>query len=541
MRKNLPVTQQEYVLKDGVSLVSQTDTKGRITYCNQAFIEASGFTEEELIGKPHNIVRHPDMPEEAFGDLWETLKLGLPWNGLIKNRRKNGDHYWVLANATPVREGDRVVGYMSVRSKPSRQQVDEADRLYARMTSGQAGNVAIRRGMVVSTGLVGWLGAWRRASLGMRVGVAMSALIAMMLSLGVPSVLHAQGNMRYCYGGITALGVLIALFTWSALRASVVQPLKQLVDDANRMAGGDLTANLETDRSDDMGQLQRALQQMNVNLRSVIGDAHANVEVILSATREIASGNMDLSERTAAQASSLEQTAASMEQFASTVRQNADNASQANQLTLSASAVADKGGEVVQDVGKTMDEINASARRVVDIIGMIDGIAFQTNILALNAAVEAARAGEQGRGFAVVAGEVRSLAQRSASAAKEIKTLIDDSAQQIGVGGKLVGNAINTMDEIVGSVQKVTGIVNEIATASREQSTGIDQVNQAVAQMDRSTQQNAALVEQSAAAARSLEEQVQQLMRSIAVFKTSARDDVAIAAPAPRLLASAGD
>jgi aerotaxis receptor len=538
MRKNLPVTNQEYVLKDGVSLVSQTDTKGRITYCNAAFIEASGFTEEELIGKPHNLVRHPDMPEEAFGDLWETLKLGLPWNGVIKNRRKNGDHYWVMANATPVREGDSVVGYMSVRNKPSRQQIEEASRLYADMQSGQARGVAIRRGMVVSTGLVGKLGAWRRASLGLRIGVAMSSLIGLVLALGVPATMHAQGNMRYCYASITALAVLISLLTWSALRASVVRPLKRLVDDANRMAGGDLTANLSSDRTDDMGQLQRALQQMNVNLRSVIGDARANVGAILTATREIASGNMDLSERTAAQASSLEQTAASMEEFASTVRQNADNAVQANQLTSSASDVAGKGGEAVRSVGKTMDEINASAKRIVDIISLIDGIAFQTNILALNAAVEAARAGEQGRGFAVVAGEVRNLAQRSTAAAKEIKALIDDSAEKVDIGNRLVGNAMTTMDDILGSVQRVTSIVNEISTASREQSTGIEQVNQAVAQMDQVTQQNAALVEQSAAAAQSLEEQVQQLARSVAVFKTGAREDAVMltATAAPKLL-----
>jgi aerotaxis receptor len=538
MRKNLPVTNQEYVLKDGVTLVSQTDTKGRITYCNAAFVEVSGFTEEELIGKPHNLVRHPDMPEEAFGDLWETLKLGLPWNGMIKNRRKTGDHYWVMANATPVREGDSVVGYMSVRSKPSRQQVEEASRLYADMQGGQARGVAIRRGMVVSTGLIGKLGAWRCASLGMRIAVAMSSLIGLVLALGVPAVMHAQGDMRYRYASITTLAVAIALLTWNALRASVVRPLKRLVDDANRMAGGDLTDDLSSERSDDMGQLQRALQQMKVNLRSVIGDARSNVGAILTATREIASGNMDLSERTAAQASSLEQTAASMEEFASTVRQNADNAVQANQLTLSASDVAGKGGEAVRNVGKTMDEINASAKRIVDIISLIDGIAFQTNILALNAAVEAARAGEQGRGFAVVAGEVRNLAQRSTAAAKEIKALIEGSAEKVDVGNLLVGNAMTTMDDILGSVQRVTGIVNEISTASREQSTGIEQVNQAVAQMDQVTQQNAALVEQSAAAAQSLEEQVQQLARSFAVFKTGTREEAVMltATAAPRLL-----
>ncbi|HWT70788.1 MAG TPA: methyl-accepting chemotaxis protein, partial [Oxalicibacterium sp.] len=394
------------MLRDDVSLVSQTDAKGRIIYCNQAFIEASGFTEQELMGAPHNIVRHPDMPEEAFDDLWQTLKLGLPWNGVIKNRRKNGDHYWVYANATPVRDGERVVGYMSVRSKPSRQQIDDASRVYARFASGQARGLAFRRGALVSTGLAGKLAALSNIGLGARIGIAMGALLVLILTLGISAALHAGDALQYCYGGITLLATLLALLTWNGLRVSVVRPLKHLVVSANALAGGDLTTSLDAHRSDDMGQLQRALQQMNVNLRSVIGDVNENVAAILIAAREIADGNMDLSARTEAQASSLEQTASSMEEFASTVKQNADNAAQANQVSLSASAVAGKGGAAVQNVGKTMDEINASARRIVDIIGLIDGIAFQTNILALNAAVEAARAGEQGRGFAVVAGEV---------------------------------------------------------------------------------------------------------------------------------------
>ena len=525
MRNNQPVTNNEYVLRDGTSLVSKTDTKGRITYFNPAFAETSGFSDSELMGAPHNLVRHPDMPEEAFADLWQTLKLGLPWNGIIKNRRKNGDYYWVQANATPVREGGKVIGYMSVRNKASQQQIAEAAALYARFKSGQARNIRFRQGMIVPTGLLGKFSALRHLGLGKRIGLCMTSLTAIILGMGLLAASHATSDEFNMVTGITAVGVAFALGIWVFLHKAVVRPLRTLIAATNTMAGGDLTIALDTARQDDMGQLQKALQQMNVNLRSVIGDVSTNVASINTATREIATGNMDLSGRTEAQASSLEQTASSMEELASTVKQTADHASQANRLTLSASDVAGKGGQAVQNVSATMNEISASAKRIVDIIGLIDGIAFQTNILALNAAVEAARAGEQGKGFAVVATEVRSLAQRSASAAKEIKVLIDDSVQKVDAGNKLVDNALATMDEIVNSVRQVTDIMTEIATATREQGNGIDQVNQAVTQMDEVTQQNAALVEESAAAAKSLEEQTLQLVRSISVFKTGREED----------------
>ncbi|MNJ95874.1 Aerotaxis receptor [compost metagenome] len=521
MRTNLPVTSKEYFLQDGSSLVSKTDTKGRITYVNPAFMEASGFQEEELIGKPHNLIRHPDMPEEAFGDMWQTLKAGLPWTGMVKNRRKNGDFYWVNANVTPVRENNEIVAFMSVRSKPSREQVEGAGAIYARFKADQAKGLAIKRGAVVSTGIFGKLAALRDIGLGTRIGLGMLTLIALIAALGFVATTAVENAARMgWYAGATFAGVCIALLLWASLHASVVRPLRTLIAETRVIAGGDLTFDFAVDRHDDMGQLQQALQQMNVNLRSVMGDIRTNVDSITIATREIAAGNMDLSGRTESQASSLEETASSMEQFASTVKQNADSASQANELVQSASEVAGKGGAVVEKVGATMDEISASAKKIVDIISLIDGIAFQTNILALNAAVEAARAGEQGKGFAVVAAEVRSLAQRSASAAKEIKGLIDDSVEKVDAGNRLVSDAMTTMDDIVSSVQRVTGIMNEITVASREQSNGIDQVNLAIAQMDEVTQQNAALVEEAAAAAASLEEQTLHLTQSISVFRT---------------------
>ena len=323
------------------------------------------------------------------------------------------------------------------------------------------------------------------------------------------------------------LGIMIATFclvilciasVCYALYCSITRPLGEAVKVAQAVAAGDLTQKIEVSSGVETGQLLAALKAMNESLVKIVSEVRSGTDSIATASKQIASGNADLSQRTEEQASSLEETASSMEELTSTVKQNAENAKQANQLALGASAVAVKGGEVVGQVVETMSSINESSNKIVDIIGVIDGIAFQTNILALNAAVEAARAGEQGRGFAVVASEVRNLAQRSAAAAKEIKALIGDSVDKVGAGTKLVDEAGKTMQEIVTSVKRVTDIMSEITAASQEQSSGIEQVNQAITQMDEVTQQNAALVEEAAAAAESLQEQAQNLEAAVAVF-----------------------
>ncbi|AMO98809.1 methyl-accepting chemotaxis (MCP) signaling domain protein [Collimonas arenae] len=333
-----------------------------------------------------------------------------------------------------------------------------------------------------------------------------------------------QGETIYTSGRNWIIGLMMVMvvigFGLALWIARVVsRPLGFAVEVARRVADGDLTADIEVRSSDETGQLMQALKDMNESLQKIVGEVRGGTDRIATASGQIAAGNQNLSQRTEEQASSLEETAASMEQLTSTVKQNADNASQANQLAVSASEVAIHGGSVVTQVVSTMGSINASSKKIVDIIGVIDGIAFQTNILALNAAVEAARAGEQGRGFAVVAAEVRNLAQRSAAAAKEIKALIDDSVEKVGVGTKLVDQAGTTMDEIVASVRRVTDIMGEITAASQEQTAGIEQINQAISQMDQVTQQNAALVEEAAAAAGSLQEQASTLASVVSAFK----------------------
>ncbi|MFA9216152.1 MAG: methyl-accepting chemotaxis protein, partial [Sphingomonadaceae bacterium] len=331
------------------------------------------------------------------------------------------------------------------------------------------------------------------------------------------AALQTQTTLVLVGGGVVAaaLAAIVALL----LTKNITGPLRQAVAFAQRVAAGDLTSRIDVTSRDETGELMAALRDMNAALVTIVGQVRVGTDTIATASSEIAAGNMDLSSRTEQQAGSLEETASSMEELTAAVKQNADSAVQARDLAASASEVAVRGGNVVADVVRTMGSINESARKIADIIGVIDGIAFQTNILALNAAVEAARAGEQGRGFAVVANEVRNLAQRSASAAKEIKVLIDDSVEKVGVGSQLVDQAGLTMHEVVASVQRVSTIISDITGASEEQRVGIEQVNEAITQMDQVTQQNAALVEQAAAAANAMQDQAAALSEAVQIFR----------------------
>jgi aerotaxis receptor len=455
------------------------------------------------------------MPEAAFADLWATVKDGLPWSGVVKNRRKNGDHYWVCANVTPIKEGSQVVGYMSVRTTPSRAEIEAADALYARMREGTARGIRLEHGFIKRTGFAGWLARVGSLGVGTWVGITAALNAVLLASIAAAALLGGGATLVATLAGV---GIVIAILAALLVTHKVAAPLHEALQASRDIAAGVITYRTTTDRIDEPGLLLRSLQQVSINLAAVVIDIKNGTSSISRTTHELSEETHGLSARTEQQAANLEETAASMEELTSTVRQNADNARQANQLVQNASSVAARGGAVVGNVVETMGSISDSSRKIADIIGVIDGIAFQTNILALNAAVEAARAGEQGRGFAVVAAEVRSLAQRSAAAAKEIKGLITDSVGRVESGAKLVEEAGRTMGEVVQAVDRVTAIMADITAASQEQSAGIDQVSQAVNQLDQITQQNAALVEETAAATETISREALVLDGAVDVF-----------------------
>ncbi|WP_459618394.1 methyl-accepting chemotaxis protein [Bordetella sp. 2513F-2] len=526
MRVNLPVTDVETRLRDDQYLISRTDTKGRIVYANPAFVAVSGYTREELLGQPHNLVRHPDMPSEAFEDLWRTLRAGESWLGLVKNRRKDGGYYWVLANATPIFENGEVAAYSSVRVKPSDEQVEAAEAFYARLREGRAAGWTIRRGKPARAGwrrllelaaypLRGGMRArmWRCTTLSVALtGAAGAAALAAWWPQW--STLQAGGGV----GGVAAAMLLVGV-AQRRLNRSVVRTMESAADMARQVAAGNLTTQLHADSGDEAGELAFSLDVMRKSLIGIAREVHRGIEGTGRAVAGISRDNEALSLRTLDQSSALQSTAASMEELTSTVRQNADHSRQASLLASDSMDVARRGGAAVGEVVNTMHGMSASSQKIAEIVTIIEGIAFQTNILALNAAVEAARAGESGKGFAVVASEVRSLAQKSAQAAREIKDLIEESVSRVMEGSDQAERAGATMQDIVNAVQRVADIISEISVASQQQAAGIEQIEQTVSQLDGGTQENAQLVQQLGAAVTQLDGQSSSLRETIRVFR----------------------
>lgn len=516
MRQNLPVTQRNHDYPGDELLVSTTNTKGEITHCNPAFVRVSGYSYEELIGQPHNLIRHPDMPEAAFKDLWRTIAHGYPWTALVKNRCKNGDHYWVRANVTPIMEGGKPSGYLSVRTKPEPREIEAAEALYRRMRSeADKGSLTFRlRGGELRR--LGLMGCWdARQDVGLVARMALLLAVVALVTM-LPDLLGWQGAAAW---GTRLAALLLGggMVLWRFQQRCVSG-----LEEASRFAADIASCNLSTSSNQNysgtMGTLMQRLQQIQSNLRAVVGDVRTEVRSFANTAHEIAQSSFDLANRTESQSSNLQQTAASMEEISGTVAQTAETAQHMAQESDQSKQVAGRSGAAISEVGSAMEHIRGSSTRMSEIIGVIESIAFQTNLLALNAAVEAARAGEQGRGFAVVAGEVRALAQRSATAAKEISGLITRTVDGINDGNARMRAAGQTIDGMVQAVDKVGSLVHQISIATREQSIGISQVNEAVAQLDSVTQQNAALVEQSTSAAQSLRQSAKTLERSVDVF-----------------------
>lgn len=529
MRNNGPVTNTEYVLPDDEVIITHTDPGGRITYANPAFVTSSEFSLEECLGQPQNIVRHPDMPREAFADMWQTIRAGKSWTGIVKNRRKSGGFYWVRANVTPMVDRGRIVGYMSVRVKPTRQEISQAERIYAGIRAGQTRSLRISEGRIVDSSLRGIVA--RVANPSLRVGT--------WLVVGIQSALMAAAAIvnLFAHGpaavtAISALCASVALTNLFYVQRNVVQPLLKLRSAAFRIASGDTRTRVVDEGVLCTGAVAKALEQVRVKLDGVLKDNMLAAGQVRDGVDEVVAANANLSMRTSEHAAGLEETVASLEQITATVARNTESARQAAQLAVQSSTATARGREVVSEVSATMGAITESSKRIGEIVGIIDGIAFQTNLLALNAAVEAARAGEQGRGFAVVAQEVRSLAQRSAASAKEIKELIELSTHTVTRGSQLATQAEESMAQVVASVKRVTDVIAEIEVASREQAAGIEQINRAMSQMDKITQQDAEMAQELSETAQGLQRQSEQMLAAISAFSMQAAGTPPIAAAA---------
>ena len=523
MRLNTPITNKEVHLKSDEFIVSKTDIKGQITYVNRPFMEISGFTAEELLGGPHNIVRHPDMPPAAFEDMWRTLKSGKAWRGMVKNRCKNGDYYWVDANANPIWEGGRIVGYMSLRAKPTRAQVEEAERIYRVLREGQAKGLAIRQGSVVRTGWRGCLSAFSSPSIRTRVSVACAFLGIAIVALGGASLLADKSDgmpawIRPTLAALASASLILLMWMWWYIGGKLLRQVDEAIHACQTIASGNLSSGSLMDSHSEIDRLRHEISVMACNLTSIVTDVRSAAGTLSSASQTVQTTARSLSQAASEQAASVEETSASIEQMSASINQNTDNAKVTDGMASQAAKQAIAGGDAVNGTVSTMKSMAGK-------IGIIDDIAYQTNLLALNAAIEAAHAGEHGKGFAVVAAEVRKLAERSQVAAQEIGELASGSVEKAESAGKL-------LDEIVPAISKTSDLVQEITAASTEQSSGVGQINIAMGRLNQITQQNASNSEKLSATAEEMSEQSAQLQQLMAFFKVDASATPIAKAPA---------
>ncbi|UYO73827.1 methyl-accepting chemotaxis protein [Halomonas qinghailakensis] len=668
MRNNQPVTQREYTLDDEAVLISRSDLKGNVTYANAAFVEISGYTRDELMGAPHSLIRHPDMPEAAYADFWKTIQSGATWQGTVKNRRKNGDYYWVNATVAPLRDGDRIVGYTSVRRKTTASSIALAETVYKEMREkGKSRHYVLAQGVLKRRGLGGILKSFQFTSLRAKLtGMVVTSLVLLGLAGGLgmyglmvsgerleslnrtgleavanlqrlerqvgqvvallePAVrnprrvdidavagsvdeyslsiqtlwdgyrtdsnasterqqafastlsawsasvittlnairdangfaafeafndgvqptteqlregsselvsneranaqalveLAQQGRQKMLIAQVVlvAIGLLLMVGLSSIILRSVLRSVEGARHITFQIAAGNLAARERREGKDELGALLYSLDTMRFSLASIVGEVEHRVSVVTPAVQQIAAENEELASRTEQQASSLQQTASSMEEMTSTVQQNTESARQATELAMQNTSSTRDTREQMQQLVARMQRIAQSAEKMTEMISVIDGIAFQTNILALNASVEAARAGEHGRGFAVVASEVRNLASRSATAAQEIRKMIDSTTQEVSSGRGAVEQAERAIDDVMQQVSRVSELMESISTASSEQSSGIGQINSAIAEMDSVTQQNATKVQTIAASADNLALETFELANVVDAFR----------------------
>ncbi|CAI8892800.1 methyl-accepting chemotaxis protein [Kosakonia sp. YIM B13611] len=509
MKRNTPVTQKEYLLNDGATLLSTTNTHSHITYANTAFIDASGFTEDQLMGEAHNIIRHPDMPPAAFGDMWFTIQQGDSWTGMVKNRRQNGDHYWVRANVTPVYQQGALTGYISVRNIPQREEIDASAALYDRVNENKLKGFRFYKGLVVRRGLFSFLSLFQRISVSKRINMGTIITAALLVALQFVPFNAAEK------AGVTVIILgLLSIF----LQSQISRPLKIVLSQMQKVVSGRKADYHHFNRVDEIGLLMRLVNQSGLNLNSLVGDVSAQIKGIRVISGRISSEGDSLRQRTEETSGDLHQTAAAVEEIASAVRQTAETATEAMTRADETSASAMESGDVMKKTITMMQAVSADNNKIVDIIGVIDSIAFQTNILALNAAVEAARAGESGRGFAVVAAEVRNLAQHSASAAREIQTLIEHNVANVKSGVEMVANTETHLTAMIDSVINMSAMIKEIGIATHEQTQALELINQSVSRIGTMTHNNTGMVEHVTSAAEDLSERAARLHRAVHVF-----------------------